>query len=48
MENLGLDGRIILKHLKEVGGVGVDWICLARARDKLRAVVKAVMNLRAP
>jgi hypothetical protein len=34
--------------LKEVGCVGVDWIELARDRDRLLALVNAVMNLRVP
>jgi hypothetical protein len=28
------------------GGGGVEWICLAHDRDRWRAVVNAVMNLR--
>ena len=47
-ENLGVDGRIILKDLKEIGWEGVDCICPARDRDKWWAVVNAVMNLRVP
>jgi hypothetical protein len=31
--------------LREIGG-GVDWIQLAQERDRWRAVVSAVMNLR--
>jgi hypothetical protein len=32
--------------LREIGLGGVDWIRLARNRDRWRAVVSAVMNLR--
>jgi hypothetical protein len=32
--------------LKEIGFGGVDWILLAEDRDRWRAVVSAVMNLR--
>jgi hypothetical protein len=35
-------------NLTEIGWGGVDWICLALDRDKWRAVVNAVMNLRVP
>jgi hypothetical protein len=34
--------------LQEVGWEGVDWIGMAQDRDRWRAVVNAVMNLRAP
>jgi hypothetical protein len=34
--------------LLEIGWGGVDWIGLARDRDKWRALVNAVMNLRVP
>jgi hypothetical protein len=34
--------------LREVGWGSVDWIDLAQDRDRWRAVVYAVMNLRVP
>jgi hypothetical protein len=36
----------ILRTLRETGLGGVDWIRLAQDRDRWRAVVSAVMNLR--
>jgi hypothetical protein len=36
----------IRMDLRETGWVGVDWIRLAQDRDRWRAVVSAVMNLR--
>jgi hypothetical protein len=48
LEDLGVEGRLILKHLQELGLGGVDWIDLAPDRNRWWAVVNAVMNLRVP
>jgi hypothetical protein len=37
---------VIKIDLREIGWVGVEWIHLAQDRDRWRAVVNAVMNLR--
>jgi hypothetical protein len=34
--------------LQDVGSEGVDWIDMAQDRDRWRALVSAVMNLRVP
>jgi hypothetical protein len=48
LQDLGIYGRIILKSiLKKLSG-GTDWIDLAQDRDRWRALVNRVMNLRAP
>jgi hypothetical protein len=43
-----VDGRIILRWILGSGVWGMDWIDLFQDRDRWRAFVYAVMNLRAP
>jgi hypothetical protein len=44
----GVDGRIILKWIFKTWDWGMDWIELAQFRDRWRAVVNEVTNLRVP
>jgi hypothetical protein len=37
---------VIRMDLREIGWRGVDWLLLPQDRDRWRAVVSAVMNLR--
>jgi hypothetical protein len=46
LENPGIDGRIILKWIFRKWDVGMDWIDLVQGRDRWRALVNTVMNLR--
>jgi hypothetical protein len=47
LEDPGVNGRIILKmDLQRSGMEGMEWIDMAQDRDRWRAVVNAVMNLR--
>jgi hypothetical protein len=38
----------IRMYLGEVGWGDVDWICLAQVRNRWRALVNSVLNLRVP
>jgi hypothetical protein len=38
----------IKMDLQDVGWVGMDWLAVAQDRDRWRALVNAVMNLRVP
>jgi hypothetical protein len=43
-EDLGIDGRIILKWIFKTWVEGMDWIDMAQTRDRWRTLVNAVMN----
>jgi hypothetical protein len=48
-EDLDVEGRIIVRRIfRNCVGGGMDWIDLARDRDRWRALLKAVMNPRVP
>jgi hypothetical protein len=46
LKDPSVDGRIILKWIFERMGGGADWIDLAQDRDRWRALVYTMMNLR--
>jgi hypothetical protein len=48
LEDPGVDGRIIFKWIFKKWDGGMDWFDMAQDRDRWRAVVSAVMNLRVP
>jgi len=46
LEDLGVEGRIMLKRIFKKWVWGMDWIDLAQDRDRCLALTNAVMNLR--
>jgi len=48
LEDPGVNGRSFKIGLQEVGCEDTDWIDLAQDRDRWRALVNVVMNLRVP
>ena len=44
LEVVGIDERVLWKLIFKKSGGGMDWIDLARNRDRWRALVKAVVN----
>jgi hypothetical protein len=48
LKDPGVNGRIILKWIFKMWDGGMDWIDMTQDRDRWRALVNAVMNLRVP
>jgi hypothetical protein len=46
LEDRDVDGRILLKWILKKWDVGTGWIHLAEDKDRWRALVNAVINLR--
>jgi len=45
-EDLGVDGRIMLKWIFKKSAGGMSWIDLAQDKDRRRTIVNVVMNVR--
>jgi len=48
LENLSVDGKIILKWIFKKWNEGVEWINLAQDKDWWRAVINTVGKIRVP
>jgi len=48
LEDPGIDGKIILRWVFRKWDGGMDWIDLARNRNRWLAVVNTTMNIRVP
>jgi hypothetical protein len=48
LEDLGIDGRTLLKWIFKMWDGGMYWIDLTQDRDRWRALVNAVMKFRVP
>jgi len=46
LEDLDVDGRIVLWIVKEIGWEGVDWIQLGQGRVQYWLLASTLMNLR--
>ena len=44
LEDIGVDGRFVLKRICKLWVVGLDWNGLAQDRDRWQALVNAVMD----
>ena len=48
LEDVGVDGRIMLKLIFKTWDGGIDWIDLAQDGDRWWVFVNTVMNIRVP